>query len=338
MLLAYVKAGLSAAMLASDLPDDPAFAARLPEYFPRQMRDGSPAAEESITAHPLAREIVTTETVNEVVNGAGITYAFRLEEEMAATPDGRHPGVHGHHRGVRPAAAVGRRSPRWTTGCRRDCQDSCTCCVPPAAGPGGPLVADPPAAAAGRAGARSPATAQPVADLTPATAAAGLRIETRERRAGDRRADRHGRAGGARQPVAYSLYTFSLLDVVDVAAETGRDLLEVRRAVLRAVRAPGLRPAAHRGHRPGTRRPLARAGPAGAARRPVPVAAAAHRGRAVHHVGRPGRAATRSRSGRARTPPGWPGRGARWARSPPSPAGDLAALSVAAREIRSMIR
>ena len=52
-----------------------------------QMRDGSPAAEQSITAHPLAREIVTTETVNELVNRAGISYSFRLEEEMAATPE-----------------------------------------------------------------------------------------------------------------------------------------------------------------------------------------------------------------------------------------------------------
>ena len=34
--------------------------------------------------HPLARHIVTTMTVNEVVNGAGITYPFRLAEEMAA--------------------------------------------------------------------------------------------------------------------------------------------------------------------------------------------------------------------------------------------------------------
>src|SRR6476659_4407201 len=58
VLLAYVKAGLSAAMLAGDLPDNPAYAAKLVEYFPRHMRDGSPIAEESITAHPLAREIV----------------------------------------------------------------------------------------------------------------------------------------------------------------------------------------------------------------------------------------------------------------------------------------
>ena len=38
-------------------------------------------AEQSITAHPLAREIVTTETVNDLVNSAGTTYAFRLDKE-----------------------------------------------------------------------------------------------------------------------------------------------------------------------------------------------------------------------------------------------------------------
>ena len=86
VLLAYVKAGLSAAMLDSTLPDDGAFAERLPQYFPRQMRDGSPAAVAAITSHPLAREIVTTETVNDMINRAGLSFSFRLEEEMAATP------------------------------------------------------------------------------------------------------------------------------------------------------------------------------------------------------------------------------------------------------------
>ena len=46
--------------------------------------DGQPVSQ--IRHHPLAREIITTSTVNEVVNGAGITYAFRLSEEMAAGP------------------------------------------------------------------------------------------------------------------------------------------------------------------------------------------------------------------------------------------------------------
>ncbi|MTD13467.1 NAD-glutamate dehydrogenase [Nakamurella sp. YIM 132087] len=84
VLLAYVKSALSEAVLASDLPDDPAFAGDISDYFPTAMRGGDEAA--AIEAHPLAREIVTTMTVNEVVNGAGITYAFRLGEEIAADP------------------------------------------------------------------------------------------------------------------------------------------------------------------------------------------------------------------------------------------------------------
>src|SRR6476661_10718630 len=59
----------------------PIYADRLPQYFPEKMRDEWPQA---IQSHPLARHIVTTMTVNEVVNGAGITYPFRLAEEMAA--------------------------------------------------------------------------------------------------------------------------------------------------------------------------------------------------------------------------------------------------------------
>ncbi|RIJ76678.1 NAD-glutamate dehydrogenase [Nakamurella silvestris] len=82
VLLAYVKAALSKQMAASDLPDSPAYASRLPEYFPTQMRELYP---EAIAHHPLRREIVTTMTVNEVVNGAGVSFVFRLGEEMAAS-------------------------------------------------------------------------------------------------------------------------------------------------------------------------------------------------------------------------------------------------------------
>ncbi|WP_111765314.1 NAD-glutamate dehydrogenase [Nakamurella deserti] len=83
VLVAYVKSGLARTMLASELPDDPAFAGRLPSYFPAAMRERFPAA---IAAHPLRREIVTTMAVNHLVNGAGITFAFRLGEEMATGP------------------------------------------------------------------------------------------------------------------------------------------------------------------------------------------------------------------------------------------------------------
>ncbi|GAA2564059.1 NAD-glutamate dehydrogenase [Pseudonocardia hydrocarbonoxydans] len=81
-LLAHTKLALTAQVVATDLPDVGAFAARLPEYFPREIRERFPAA---IAGHPLRREIVTTQLVNEMVDGAGMTYAFRLSEETASS-------------------------------------------------------------------------------------------------------------------------------------------------------------------------------------------------------------------------------------------------------------
>ena len=81
-LLAHTKLDLTAQVLATDLPDAAAFAGRLPHYFPHAVRERFPAA---IAGHPLRREIVTTLLVNEMVDGAGMTYAFRLAEELSAT-------------------------------------------------------------------------------------------------------------------------------------------------------------------------------------------------------------------------------------------------------------
>ncbi|MFC4948910.1 NAD-glutamate dehydrogenase [Pseudonocardia sp. GCM10023141] len=81
-LLAHTKLDLKAQVLATGLPDAAAFAGRLPEYFPHEMRERFP---EAIKGHPLRREIVTTMLVNEMVDGAGMTYAFRLGEELSAT-------------------------------------------------------------------------------------------------------------------------------------------------------------------------------------------------------------------------------------------------------------
>ncbi|HEY4005142.1 MAG TPA: NAD-glutamate dehydrogenase [Pseudonocardia sp.] len=80
-LLAHVKLDLKARILESDLPDAAAFADRLRDYFPPALREAYPKA---VAAHPLRREIVTTLLVNEMVDGGGITFAFRLEEELAA--------------------------------------------------------------------------------------------------------------------------------------------------------------------------------------------------------------------------------------------------------------
>lgn len=81
-LMAHVKLSLKADLLASDLPDSVYFSARLPQYFPTALRTRFAAA---IKRHRLRREITSTMLVNEVVDLGGITYAFRLGEEIGAS-------------------------------------------------------------------------------------------------------------------------------------------------------------------------------------------------------------------------------------------------------------
>jgi glutamate dehydrogenase len=81
-LLAHVKLDLKASILDSELPDASVFADRLNDYFPAPLRERFPDA---VAAHPLRREIVTTLLVNEMVDGGGITFAFRLAEELSAS-------------------------------------------------------------------------------------------------------------------------------------------------------------------------------------------------------------------------------------------------------------
>jgi glutamate dehydrogenase len=81
-LLAHVKLALKDEVLASGLPDADVFARRLPEYFPTRLRERFAPA---IARHPLNRQIITTLVVNEVVDGGGVSYAFRLAEEINAT-------------------------------------------------------------------------------------------------------------------------------------------------------------------------------------------------------------------------------------------------------------
>ncbi|MGV9817616.1 NAD-glutamate dehydrogenase [Nocardia xishanensis] len=81
-LMAHVKLSLKVDLLDSDLPDMAYFAARLPEYFPTPLRTRFGGA---IKKHRLRREIVTTMIANEVVDYGGISYVFRLTEEVGAT-------------------------------------------------------------------------------------------------------------------------------------------------------------------------------------------------------------------------------------------------------------
>jgi glutamate dehydrogenase len=81
-LLAHVKLDLKDELLDSELPDAEVFARRLPDYFPKPLRERFGVA---IASHPLHREIISTLIANEVVDGAGISFAYRLAEEMNAT-------------------------------------------------------------------------------------------------------------------------------------------------------------------------------------------------------------------------------------------------------------
>jgi glutamate dehydrogenase len=83
VLLAWTKILLAEELLDSDLPDDPYLAGDLRSYFPTLMQQGF---QEQIGAHPLRREIIVTQVVNDLVNGAGMTYWPRLAGETGASP------------------------------------------------------------------------------------------------------------------------------------------------------------------------------------------------------------------------------------------------------------
>jgi glutamate dehydrogenase len=78
-LMAHVKLGLKEDMLNTELPDQDVFASRLPRYFPRPLRERFGP---EIRTHQLRREIVTTMLINDVVDTAGISYAYRIAEDV----------------------------------------------------------------------------------------------------------------------------------------------------------------------------------------------------------------------------------------------------------------
>ncbi len=82
VLMAYTKIVLAEELLASDLPEDPYLLLDLVSYFPQAVRDGFSA---QIEEHPLRREIIVTQVVGDLVNGAGMTYWPRLAGETGAS-------------------------------------------------------------------------------------------------------------------------------------------------------------------------------------------------------------------------------------------------------------
>ena len=84
VLVAYSKIALSADVLASPIPDEPWFEQVLTRYFPQPLVE---RYADRLGAHPLRREIVTTWVANDMVNRGGITFCFRTCEETGADPD-----------------------------------------------------------------------------------------------------------------------------------------------------------------------------------------------------------------------------------------------------------
>ena len=84
VLVAYAKLYLKNQLIATSLPDDPWFAETLAGYFPKPLRS---KYAEQIAAHPLRREIITNSVANSMVNRGGITFAYRAGEETGASPD-----------------------------------------------------------------------------------------------------------------------------------------------------------------------------------------------------------------------------------------------------------
>ena len=84
VLLAWTKIVLAEELIDSDLPDDPYLREDLLAYFPQQMHDRPPVG--AIEDHPLRREIIVTQVVNDLVNGAGMTFWPRLQGETGASP------------------------------------------------------------------------------------------------------------------------------------------------------------------------------------------------------------------------------------------------------------
>ena len=81
VLLAYVKINFFQHLLISELPNDAFYGTLLTQYFPTVLRE---RFSELMPAHRLSREIISTVVANEMVNRAGITFAFRLNEETGA--------------------------------------------------------------------------------------------------------------------------------------------------------------------------------------------------------------------------------------------------------------
>ncbi|MFC5234160.1 NAD-glutamate dehydrogenase [Pseudonocardia zijingensis] len=85
LLLAHSRIELSDQLLGSDVPEDPFLGGELERYFPAVLRERYPRR---IREHPLRREIVASRVANRVVDRAGMTFVWRLADETGlSAPD-----------------------------------------------------------------------------------------------------------------------------------------------------------------------------------------------------------------------------------------------------------
>ncbi|WP_017612164.1 NAD-glutamate dehydrogenase [Nocardiopsis salina] len=82
-LVSYTKIDLKEQIGLSDLADDPYLTQTLTDYFPSPLRTERFA--EGVATHPLRKEIIVNQVVNQLVNRSGITFAFRLNEELGSS-------------------------------------------------------------------------------------------------------------------------------------------------------------------------------------------------------------------------------------------------------------
>jgi glutamate dehydrogenase len=81
VLLAYSKLTLYWSLVESDLPDDDDLAVELARYFPGRLAD---QFGDALRRHRLRREIIATQVTNAIMNRAGATFAFRMQEDTGA--------------------------------------------------------------------------------------------------------------------------------------------------------------------------------------------------------------------------------------------------------------
>jgi len=84
VLLAYTKIVLADDLIGTGIADDPFLRTDLFSYFPQEMRQ---TFRDRMEGHPLRREIIVTRVVNDLVNGAGITFFHRLSQETSASAE-----------------------------------------------------------------------------------------------------------------------------------------------------------------------------------------------------------------------------------------------------------